>query len=46
MIKYNTDTYNRYTINSKLNYHIKDWWSVSNNTSVITYDYKAPTNPE
>lgn len=44
MIKYNTDTYNRYTINSKLNFHIKDWWSVSNNTSVITYDYKAPTN--
>lgn len=44
MIKYNTDSYNRYNVNSKLNFHISDRWSISNNTSVITYDYKAPTN--
>ena len=44
MIKYNTDTYNRYNINSKLNFHITDNWTISNNTTFTTYDYQAPTN--
>ena len=44
MHKYKTDSENRSTNKSKLNLYIKDWWSFSNNTIVITYDYKVPTN--
>lgn len=44
MIKYHTDKYNRYNINTKLNFKITDWWNISNNTIFTTYDYKAPTN--
>ncbi|MGM9812834.1 MAG: SusC/RagA family TonB-linked outer membrane protein [Muribaculaceae bacterium] len=44
MIKYNTDTYNRYNVNSKLSFHLTDNWTLSNNTVFTTYDYKAPTN--
>lgn len=44
MIKYNTDTYNRYNLNSKINFRITKNWSIANNTSITTYDYKAPTN--
>lgn len=43
MIKYNTDTYNRYNLNSKLNFKITKNWSISNATTVTTYDYKAPS---
>lgn len=44
MIKYNTDSYNRYNLTSKLNFKITDRWSVSNTTTFNSYDYKAPTN--
>lgn len=43
MIKYNTDVYNRYNLNSKLNFKISKNWSISNSTTVTTYDYKAPS---
>lgn len=44
MLEYNNDTYNRYNINSKLNFKIRKNWNIYNNTSLTTYDYKAPTN--
>lgn len=44
MVKYNTDTYNRYNLNSKLNFKITKNWSISNSTTITTYDYKAPSH--
>lgn len=44
MLRQNTDKYNRYNLNNKLNFRINKWWSLNSNINVITYDYKAPTN--
>lgn len=43
MIKYNTDTYNRYNLSSKFKFKISKNWNISNSTTVTTYDYKAPS---
>ena len=35
MLKYNPDKFNRYNLRSKLDFKITDFWSISNNTSLI-----------
>ena len=44
MLRENTDVYNRYNLNSKINFKIIENWSISNNTTLTSFDYKAPTN--
>lgn len=39
MLKYGNDKYNRYNLRSKLDFKIANWWSISNNTSLVTSDY-------
>lgn len=43
MLKQNADIYNRYNMSSKLKFKISKNWSVSNNTTITTYDYSAPS---
>lgn len=43
MLKQNADIYNRYNLSSKLNFKITKNWNISNNTTVTTYDYSAPS---
>ena len=44
MIKYGTDKFNRYTIRSKTDYKLTNFWSISNNTQIIFTDYDKPTS--
>lgn len=44
MIKYGTDKFNRYTVRSKIDFKLTDFWSISNNTQVIFTDYDKPTS--
>ena len=44
MLKYNTDQYNRYNLRSNVTYQVTDWLSISNNTSMTYYTYKAPSS--
>ncbi len=44
MLKYNTDQYNRYNLRSNVSYQVTDWLSISNNTSMTYYTYKAPSS--
>ena len=44
MLKYNPDKFNRYNLRSKLDFKITDFWSISNNTSLIIKDYERPSS--
>ena len=44
MIRYGTDTYHRYNLRSKLDFKLSSRWNISNNTSITTSDYEAPTS--
>lgn len=43
MVRYNTDSYNRYNIRNKVDYKINDYLKIGNNTSLMYYTYDAPT---
>ena len=43
MYKYGTDKYNKYNVNSKLDFKLTDFWTIGNNTRMITSDYEAPS---
>lgn len=43
MIKYGTDTFNRYNTRSKISFQLTPNWTVSNNTSLTFEKYNAPT---
>ncbi len=42
MVKYGSDTYNRYNVRSKLDMQVTPWLSISNNTSYVESDYDKP----
>lgn len=44
MMKYGTDTYNKYNLRSKLELNITKKWTISNNTSFVSSDYDSPTS--
>ena len=44
MVKYGTDKYNRYTVRSKIDFKVTDWWTIGNNTQMIFSDYDYPTS--
>lgn len=43
MVKYGTDKHHQYSFRSKMDLQVFDWWSVSNNSSFLLFNYDSPT---
>lgn len=43
MVKYGTDKHHQYSFRSKIDLQVLDWWSISNNSNFLLFNYDSPT---